>query len=705
MANYYLRGYTPPSTVTNKDSVKQIQQQLGVKADGVWGPKTDAAFRAAVQTAAQGTATQSASYQNTQSGTRTSAYTTPAYTAGRTNSGYAGSGYAGNGYAGNGYGNYNSSASGSSGAAFGQASYPVSPSAITGQYRPVSSAPVKNASRAIATDDADTMSRVQHALRYYAPDLEVTGRYDSATAAAFEKYGNLALYSQYMTGGGAPGYMSYGVTNSDAPFYQTEAQRQSINNEFLSRYGLSADVGYRVWNEDGTLNTYKPLGSDGTGGVFAPDGQSSNPYYLQYVAGVDRSQLTGAAATASDRAIRAALRMDTQMLFGANDLYVTSDGWVSNAPTAGSTSVRAIRDDVLTARGMPTTQNTLYGQFAAEASQPTPLTTPYSLGYTGGSATGRSTAGGETVTSATADSGNALFDAIRAAGGKDITQLAEAYARLTSALGGDADTSAAVTGAYNTSAYTGAYGGSGFGSFGGIGGSQVYSASAYSDGAESYSDASGLEAQISAILQPQLQAARKSRTDLSSTAQAELEADAYARGMGGSSYISSLKLRETQSLADDLDELDTQYAAIVAERLYEAMQAQSDRDFEMYKLNSTLEAERQINAENNQNQIAMLNAKLKAEAQNTALGYAYDWYENWQKSNTASRSRSSSSSSSKSNRKTYTSDYYESYLKLLSPYERYKLSVGDGDYWGPLKAEIVEDIGDDGFSEILAKFK
>lgn len=44
---YYLTGYTPPEGVSDRDSVKQIQTSLGVSADGIWGPKTQAAYEAA----------------------------------------------------------------------------------------------------------------------------------------------------------------------------------------------------------------------------------------------------------------------------------------------------------------------------------------------------------------------------------------------------------------------------------------------------------------------------------------------------------------------------------------------------------------------------------------------------------------------------------------------------------------------------------
>lgn len=46
MASYVLSGYTTPNGVDSKDAVKAMQKQLGVTADGIWGPKTQAAYEA-----------------------------------------------------------------------------------------------------------------------------------------------------------------------------------------------------------------------------------------------------------------------------------------------------------------------------------------------------------------------------------------------------------------------------------------------------------------------------------------------------------------------------------------------------------------------------------------------------------------------------------------------------------------------------------
>ncbi len=44
MADYFVSGYAPPKGVDNKEKVKQIQATPGVKQDGIWGAKTQAAW-------------------------------------------------------------------------------------------------------------------------------------------------------------------------------------------------------------------------------------------------------------------------------------------------------------------------------------------------------------------------------------------------------------------------------------------------------------------------------------------------------------------------------------------------------------------------------------------------------------------------------------------------------------------------------------
>ncbi len=79
-----------------------------------------------------------------------------------------------------------------------------------------------------------------------------------------------------------------------------------------------------------------------------------------------------------------------------------------------------------------------------------------------------------------------------------------------------------------------------------------------------------LYSQLSAFLRPSVDAAIENRRRYGDTAMAELDADAYSRGMGGSSYLSSMKNREQDSIARDIAQLESGYTSTLAEYLFNA---------------------------------------------------------------------------------------------------------------------------------------
>ena len=86
-------------------------------------------------------------------------------------------------------------------------------------------------------------------------------------------------------------------------------------------------------------------------------------------------------------------------------------------------------------------------------------------------------------------------------------------------------------------------------------------------------DLPGLESlysQLEAFLRPAVDAAIEDRRNYGMTAMAELDADAYSRGMGGSTYLSSMKKREYDSIARDIARLESDYSAELAQYVYNA---------------------------------------------------------------------------------------------------------------------------------------
>ena len=86
-------------------------------------------------------------------------------------------------------------------------------------------------------------------------------------------------------------------------------------------------------------------------------------------------------------------------------------------------------------------------------------------------------------------------------------------------------------------------------------------------------DLPGLESlysQLEAFLRPAVDSAIEDRRNYGMTAMAELDADAYSRGMGGSTYLSSMKKREYDSIARDIARLESDYSAELAQYVYNA---------------------------------------------------------------------------------------------------------------------------------------
>ena len=594
-SKYYVSGYTPPTGVDDREKVKNIQTLLGVTADGVWGAKTQAAYESAYAKAAA------------KSGTTASV---PQAVTGK----YSGANYIAGG-----------------GAAGTAPAYNMP--------LPISSAKVKNAAYAVPSSDASAIRQMQQALAYYVPGLSVNGMYDAATAKAFEQYGNRALYSTRRVDQNGKPYTDYGVVqsgNAVSP-WQTEEQRRNANNAHLARYSLSGEEVYPLYDAAGNKLNYGSMGHDGMGGVFDPEGYSSNPYFLMANAGVSRDQLTGAAAQASDKAIKMALEVDPFLL--GNDLYVTNGGGISSGYTPGSISVNAIRAEIAGLRGIASVEQLGMGKVAAEIPKP-----DYYV--------------------------PAGYDANTAGGSVDAyTQL---YNTLAGAVGGTVGMPSANQDAFSY------YYDLILSKLGG--GMPNYSLPAYS--------AAELSSQYASYLKPRVDSAIAAREDAAETNRAELDADAAARGMGSSTFVSSLKSREMDAAASDIAGLEGDYLAVLSERVQEGMMAQLERQQELY----------------------MFQAKQQAEARNTALSLASDWYFDYmdrqqelELARLAAEKRGSSSSRRSSE---YTGDVltygeYEEFVNLLTAEEREKLRSSNNKTWSAYREEMQFALGEDGFDMLL----
>jgi len=92
--------------------------------------------------------------------------------------------------------------------------------------------------------------------------------------------------------------------------------------------------------------------------------------------------------------------------------------------------------------------------------------------------------------------------------------------------------------------------------------------------------------QIAAWLRPAFDAAIEMRGKQTERAAAELDTDAYARGMGSSTFLSDVKARNRMDEADDVRAMESDYASKLAQFLYQAVETDRARALDVAKFNA-----------------------------------------------------------------------------------------------------------------------
>ena len=170
-----------------------------------------------------------------------------------------------------------------------------------------------------------------------------------------------------------------------------------------------------------------------------------------------------------------------------------------------------------------------------------------------------------------------------------------------------------------------------------------------------------------AYLRPTYDRAIENRQAAAQTSMAELDADAYSRGMGASTFVSSMREREQDDMNSDIAMLETEYASALSERLYEAMAAYSK-----LKLEADI-----YNAEN----------ALSASSTGRSTGG----------SSGRGKTASAGSGTGMSGKVKFGFDECKSLLGKFSTSERYDFFMSGDPYWKQMRSEMIEAIGRDRF--------
>ncbi len=191
-----------------------------------------------------------------------------------------------------------------------------------------------------------------------------------------------------------------------------------------------------------------------------------------------------------------------------------------------------------------------------------------------------------------------------------------------------------------------------------------------------------LKEDISSYLRPSVDLAIEKRRTRGESAKAELDADAVSRGMGSSTYVSSMKEREDNDTEDDVSMMEAQYTATLAERIASAL--------EKYESMSL--------------QAQMQNAQYAYNAQSTALSLASQLYGTYL-ANSSKSTGSSGSGSGKSAKKSGMSALdYISFVSGLNTAERNKLYNSADTDWSAMRTELVDALGNEGYKSLRSAF-
>ena len=114
-------------------------------------------------------------------------------------------------------------------------------------------------------------------------------------------------------------------------------------------------------------------------------------------------------------------------------------------------------------------------------------------------------------------------------------------------------------------------------------------------------DADTLQRLLEASIRPAYDRAIERRRENTAAYNADLDADAWSRGIGQSSYVTDVKQRNQRDESRDVGTLEASYGAVLAQRLMDALSEQEERVLETAKFN----AEQRNNAQNRAYQAAV----------------------------------------------------------------------------------------------------
>lgn len=209
--------------------------------------------------------------------------------------------------------------------------------------------------------------------------------------------------------------------------------------------------------------------------------------------------------------------------------------------------------------------------------------------------------------------------------------------------------------------------------------------------------------QLSSFLRPSVDAAIANRRSYGDTVMAELDADAYSRGMGGSSYLSGMKNREYNAVASDIAAMESNYSASLARYLYNASnelqsiqlrfeQMRREQEYELQRERERRQHEAALQYQRQQHELAL--ARLRAQSS----GHSG--------SGSGSGSGPQQSSPQALSEDDLAANYnaYIVYMECISEQDRYNAFHSSDPYWQRIRSEMTSSLSGSAYARLRSLY-
>ena len=183
---------------------------------------------------------------------------------------------------------------------------------------------------------------------------------------------------------------------------------------------------------------------------------------------------------------------------------------------------------------------------------------------------------------------------------------------------------------------------------------------------------------VSDWLRPGYDQAIVNRKEQTLTNKANLDADAIARGMGSSTYVTDVKNRQQNAESSDIATLESDYGATLAKYVSEGVETENDRQLEVQEFN----------------------AEQRQAAYELAYSAALQLFSYYKKKSSGGGSGKSSTSTVSSTSR----ENVETFLGLLSSSERAEVYQATSEAGENYRAEIVASVGYAGYMQLQGKY-